>query len=186
MTELHLISLVSDDYDDGFFRQPVCAVFGEEQAKQVIAQKIKERAEIKIILAENQKFYEQFITEHTPAYFNLADNRPNHQRYTTLSWKVQWDKATLSESEQAEVDAYIEQVKHNRANYEQAYNQWVNDIWKPAYLEFCGKMGRDVKACEENFDEQISMGNDMEDDGDYEITIIEFAGNIPAELLVKI
>jgi hypothetical protein len=186
MTELHLISLVSDDYDDGLYRQPVCAVFGEEQAKQVIAEKVSRRKCMKIVLAENLAFYEQFITDNLPEYYNIEEPVRDHARYNELTWKQQWNSATLTESEQAEIDLYIKQRKDSQQVYQDAYRHWIDTVWKPAYFQFCAQQGRDIEAEKATFCEQTSMGQDMEEEGFYEISVINLEGEIPAELLAKL
>lgn len=186
MTELHLISLVSDDYDDGLYRQPVCAVFGEEQAKQVIAEKVSRRERLKIVLEENQAFYEQFITDNPPEHYNIDAPVRDHGRYRELTWKQQWHNSTLTESEQAEVDLYLKQGKEAQQEYQDAYHHWIDTVWKPAYFQFCAEKGRDVEAEKANFCEQTSMGQDMEEEGFYEISVITLEGEIPAELLAKL
>lgn len=173
--DLYIIYRASGEWED-YVKYAVGIALSKEQAQACITRFHEQKVKLAQLIVENAKFYDEFLQNNQSSPYNkqfegFARMDELEQRY-----------GQLSEAEEIEVAKLVADYEVFYDQLEVEHNQWVEAVWKPAYFEFCGRMGRDLEECQRDFILSVSQGEEPHDDSHYFFSTAPLVGEISEEL----
>lgn len=173
--DLYIIYRASGEWED-YVKYAVGIALSCEQAQATVDKFHEAQVKLAQMIVENAQFYEEFLQNNSSGPYSKEFE--GFQRMDELESRY----GQLTQAEEVEVAKLVADYEVFYDQIEIEHQQWVEAVWKPAYFEFCGKMGRDIEECQKDFIVSVSQGEDPHDDSHYFFNRAPLIGEIPAEL----